>query len=263
MFDDTGEGDAVRGRDMLEKRLSGNQLKLIAVLSMLTDHAGYALYNGIIEGTPEPAAEYPVLYGIYLSMRVLGRIAFPIFAYLLVEGFFHTGNRRKYILRMGIFAMISEIPFNLFLTGSLFFPQYQNVFFTFVIGLCMMSGMEAIRRRVFGELGLVLQLLLVVAASGLAWILCVDYQFYGIMLIAVFYWFYGRAEWQCLLGFLWQMNCEAMWISRGGLLVSFLLLYLYNGERGKRKFGYAFYLFYPAHLLMLSWIFVNTINKQI
>lgn len=231
---------------MLEKRLNGNQLKLIAVLSMIIDHAGYAFMRGTLGD--------PAVNRIYMASRSFGRIAFPIFAYLLVEGFFHTKSRKKYILRMGIFALVSEIPFNLFLSGSFLYSKHQNVFFTFVIGLCMMAGMDAIRQRVFGELGLVLQLLAVVAASGLAWVLGVDYQFYGIMLIAIFYWFYGRPGWQCMVGCVWQMNCEGKWILRAGLIISFLLLWLYNGERGKRKFGYIFYLFYPVHLLVLSGI---------
>lgn len=236
---------------MLEKRLNGNQLKLIAVLSMVIDHAGYTIFYGV----PGGLLGHPVLYGVYTVLRFLGRIAFPIFAYLLVEGFFHTRSRKKYILRMGGFALLSEIPFNLFLSGSLSYARHQNVFFTFVIGLCMMGAMDAIRRRCFGESGLVLQLLTVVAACGIAWITGVDYQFYGIMLIAIFYWFYGRPVWQCALGFIWQINCEIAWISRIGLLISFLLLWLYNGERGTRKSGYGFYLFYPVHLLVLRWIY--------
>lgn len=239
---------------MLRKRLNGNQLKLIAVLSMIIDHTGYMFFCSVLGGTVETALEQPGLYKIYLMLRLIGRIAFPIFAYLLVEGFFHTHSRKDYILRMGIFALISELPFNYFISGSWLYPWHQNVFFTFVIGLGMMSAMEGIRRRVYGEAGLVLQLFAVLAASGLAWVLCVDYQFYGIMLIAIFYWFYGRPGWQCLLGFLWQMNCEAERVFTVGLAVSFLLLSLYNGERGKRKSGYAFYVFYPAHLLLLSWI---------
>ena len=240
---------------MLEKRLSGNQLKLIAVLSMVSDHMGYTLYCGALGGSPEAALVLPGLYRIYVILHMVGRIAFPIFAYLLVEGFFHTRSRKKYILRMGLFALISEIPFNLFISDGLFYPWHQNVFFTFVIGLCMMALMEAIRRRVYGELGLVLQLLTVIAASALAWVIYTDYQFYGIMLIAIFYWFYGRPGQQCLLGLIWQMGCEVEWILRLGVAFSFLLLYLYNGERGKKRFGYVFYLFYPAHLLVLSWIY--------
>lgn len=240
---------------MLEKRLNGNQLKLIAVLSMVIDHCGYILFCGALGGSWETAAQYPRLRMVYVISHLLGRIAFPIFAYLLVEGFFHTRSRKNYILRMGSFALLSEIPFNLFVAGRLGYPGHQNVFFTFFIGLCMMAATEGIRRRVFGEFGLVLQLLVVTAASGLAWVLCVDYQFYGIMLIAIFYWFREKPEWQCLFGFLWQMNCDVEWFSRAGLLISFLLLYQYNGERGKRGFGYAFYLFYPAHLLVLSWVY--------
>lgn len=153
------------------------------------------------------------------------------------------------------FALISEIPFNLFISDGLFYPWHQNVFFIFVIGLCMMAVMETIRRRVYGELGLVLQLLTVIAASGLAWVTCTDYQFYGSCSLQSFTGFPAGRGSQCLLGLIWQMGCEVEWILRLGVAFSFLLLYLYNGERGKRRFGYVFYLFYPAHLLVLSWIY--------
>lgn len=238
---------------MLEKRLNGNQLKLIAVLSMLLDHIGYILRVGLEQ---EPGiATGNLLYDYARPVLLLtGRIAFPIFAYLLMEGFYHTRNRKNYILRVGIFGLISEIPFNLFLSGSPFYSGHQNVFLTFFLGLCMMAAIEAIRRHIFGEPGLMMQLAVVVAACGLAWILKTDYQYCGIMLIAIFYWFRENPRWQCLLGFIWQINFETGLLLRSGLLISFLLLFLYNGERGKRKIGYFFYIFYPVHLLVLNWI---------
>lgn len=240
---------------MLEKRLNGNQLKLIAVLSMLLDHIGYIL--SVWFGQEAGIATANWLYDyIHPVLLLAGRIAFPIFAYLLVEGFYHTRSRRNYILRVFIFGLISEIPFNLFLSDSWCYFGRQNVFLTFFIGLCMMAAMEEIRHRLFGEPGLVLQLGVVQLACGLAWALKVDYQYCGIMLIAIFYWFRGNPGWQCLLGFIWQINFESGLLLRSGLAVSFLLLYLYNGERGKKRIGYFYYLFYPAHLLVLNWIYL-------
>lgn len=237
---------------MLEKRLNGNQLKLIAVLSMFLDHANYILWSVMAE-IPKNSMGSILYENIRPALLLAGRIAFPIFAYLLVEGFYYTRSRKNFILRVGIFGLISEIPFNLFLSGSLLYLGHQNVFLTFFIAICMMGAMEEIRRRFFGELGLALQLWVVVLACGLAWALKVDYQYCGIMLIAIFYWFRGNLQWQCLLGFIWQINFENGLLMRSGLLISFLLLYLYNGERGKKKIGYFFYLFYPLHLLALNW----------
>ena len=95
--------------------LSGSSLKIIAILSMVIDHfAASILYNGILlpaapisQGSP-----YWNLYLVYRAMRTIGRIAFPIFCFLLVEGFFYTSNRKKYALRMLVFALLSEFPFD-------------------------------------------------------------------------------------------------------------------------------------------------------
>ena len=77
----------------------------------------------------------------------IGRLAFPIFAFLCAEGFRRTGDRKRYMLRMLIFALISEIPFNFFYGGAAIYPFHQNVLFTFLLALCLMTGVEKVRRR--------------------------------------------------------------------------------------------------------------------
>lgn len=138
----SGEGSGKR------RGISGSTLKLVAVAAMLTDHiaavvlarqimdSGYlmAVYKG---GTAyaDWARDYGTLYQAYMIMRAIGRLGFPIFCFLLVEGFQKTRNVKKYGLRLGLFALISEIPFNLALTGEVTASGYQNVFLTLFLGL--------------------------------------------------------------------------------------------------------------------------------
>ena len=112
-----------------ERGLNGNQLKLIAVVSMLLDHIGVVLADG----------------ELYDLLRILGRAAFPIYAFLLVEGFFHTGSWKKYALRLGVFAGMSECFYDLALTGHPVDWRCQNVFLTLLLGLLMMQVLSWLR----------------------------------------------------------------------------------------------------------------------
>lgn len=122
--------------------ISGSTLKLLAILSMFIDHAGATVIRTICN---QPAiladASLRSLWNqIYSVSRSIGRIAFPIFCFLIVEGFLHTRNVRKYALRLFLFALISEIPFDLALKGNWYYPQKQNVYFTLLIGLLVLAG---------------------------------------------------------------------------------------------------------------------------
>ena len=113
--------------------LSGSVLKLIAVITMLIDHTGYVFYAF-------PAFREPLFTAlgetvtIYFILRKIGRLAFPIYCFLIGEGLIHTRNPIKYLLRLLIFAILSEIPFNLMVSGQLLCPEHQNVFFTLLLG---------------------------------------------------------------------------------------------------------------------------------
>ena len=101
--------------------LSSFALKCIALITMIIDHVGAILY-------PEARV-----------LRIIGRIAFPIYAFLVAEGFYHTKNVKKYMLRLLLFALVSEIPFDLALTGQILEFGHQNVFFTLFAGLLLME----------------------------------------------------------------------------------------------------------------------------
>lgn len=203
--------------------LDSFQLKCIAIVSMALDHTG------------------AVLYPSQIWLRCLGRIAFPIFCFLIVEGFFHTHDVRRYMGRLGVFALISEIPYDLAFRGVPLEYAHQNVFFTLLIGIGMMVLLE--RNREWPVKAVILLL-----AMWLAVLTRSDYNFRGVLLIFVFYIFHESRWLAVTAGGLWNFLYQGV-IQKYGVL-SVLPLALYNGERG-RKMKYFFYIFYPAHLLLL------------
>ncbi len=203
--------------------LDSFQLKCIAIVSMALDHTG------------------AVLYPSQIWLRCLGRIAFPIFCFLIVEGFFHTHDVRRYMGRLGVFALISEIPYDLAFRGVPLEYAHQNVFFTLLIGIGMMVLLE--RNREWPVKAVILLL-----AMWLAVLIRSDYNFRGILLIFVFYIFHEFRWLAVTAGGFWNFLYQGV-IQKYGVL-SVLPLALYNGERG-RKMKYFFYIFYPAHLLLL------------
>lgn len=248
-------------------RLNGNQLKLIAVVSMLLDHIGFLLVgDGIILPrleTGEPLGGWWILYCV---LRMVGRIAFPIFCFLLVEGFVHTRDWKRYALRLAAFAAVSEIPFDLMSSLEAVYWGAQNVFFTLLLGLLMMKALETVEARMSqgsaGRLGGwklqgagIAILVVIVLFCGAAWLLRTDYDYIGIMLIALFYWFRTDRLRLCALGFVWMSVTMRVLYFIPGLALGFLMIYFYNGQRGKWKGKYAFYLFYPLHLMILYGIY--------
>ena len=203
--------------------LDSFQLKCIAIVSMALDHTG------------------AVLYPSQIWLRCLGRIAFPIFCFLIVEGFFHTHDVRRYMGRLGVFALISEIPYDLAFRGVPLEYAHQNVFFTLLIGIGMVVLLE--RNREWPVKAVILLL-----AMWLAVLIRSDYNFRGVLLIFVFYIFHESRWLAVTAGGFWNFLYQGV-IQKYGVL-SVLPLALYNGERG-RKMKYFFYIFYPVHLLLL------------
>lgn len=231
-------------------------LKLIACATMFIDH-----FTEIF--IPQMGRLSHHAYGgissVYLAGRLIGRIAFPIYCFLLVEGFFRTRDRRKYMARMAVFALISEFPFDLAfqVTGKqirireLF--SYQNVMITLLLGLVLMYLYEWIKMKylmqplIFNTLGV----MAIVGIGYAAQCLKTDYGMGGILLIMVFYLFRGKKIWIFVgsaLVFVFFVNI----LELAGLF-AFIPIFLYNGERGPR-IKYAFYAFYPLHLLVLGGI---------
>lgn len=236
--------------------LSGSTLKLIAIVTMLIDHLGATVLRTLchlpsIKAVPGGQAFF---ISVYQSSRSVGRIAFPIFCFLLVEGFLHTRNAGKYAFRLFLFALISELPFDIALKGAWFYPQKQNVYFTLLIGLLVLIGFRFADSHFSGKgLHTLIRLLLSVLILGLgmrlSYLLQTDYNFKGVFLIALLYQLRQSRILQSLCG-----ACCVAWELPAP--IAFLPITLYNGKRGLQM-KYFFYWFYPVHLLILH--LINTI----
>lgn len=121
--------------------LSGAQLKLIAILSMLIDHVNKALIY------PKLVSNNGILTTVSNIFDIIGRIAFPLFCFMLVEGFFKTRSRKKYLLNLLIFGVISEVPFDMFTTASFFNTNWNNVMFTLALVLITIWSIDILKEK--------------------------------------------------------------------------------------------------------------------
>lgn len=225
-----------------KKGINSIQLKKLAIGLMVIDHIGAALLE-------------PILLSIYgyhniseawlfvdFILRLIGRLSFPLFCFVLVEGFIHTHDIKKYIIMMVSFAFLSEIPFDLAFSNILFDFSYQNVFFTLAIGLCVLQGLKLYRKS------LLKMLLIIITGCIVSIIMVTDYSYIGILLISIFYIFHNQKK-QCYIVSGWLLVYET--ITHFGIgIVSLIPIHLYNGEKGNRHYKYFYYWFYPVHLLL-------------
>ncbi len=231
--------------------LSGAALKWMALVSMLLDHTGLAfVWYGLIVHTR--AYGDATVVGVYYFLRGIGRLAFPLYCFLIGEGFRHTRSTPRYIGRLFLFALLSEIPFDLAFNRALFELGDQNVFFTLALGLLAIMAWE---RCTEGKsfLRYLLALFCAAAAMTAAWALQTDYGALGVLLILVMYVLREREALQALavtavLG-LMVLLAHSLWIELFGVL-ALVPLHFYNGERGRQP-KLLFYILYPAHLLFL------------
>lgn len=262
------------------KRLTSGALKIIALITMFIDHigAGVMLY-AIKAGIYPFGLDFDGAANLYYTLRGIGRTAFPIYCFLLVEGFYHTRSRFKYASNLGLFGLISEAIFDaafkvktdvanpdiiqLLLENKDRIFKASNVFFTLFIGLIVICALNYIEEKfrtdepvlfpVFyvmrNPLYLVLYLVPIVAGCGVAYYFNTDYDYIGILVIVAFYIFRNNPLFACIGAYLILLNIE----SEAWAWPAFLLILLYNGKPGvvTKKFKYVFYAFYPAHMLLL------------
>ncbi|MCM1569245.1 MAG: conjugal transfer protein TraX [Roseburia sp.] len=244
-----------------KKGLSGSTIKLIAVITMIIDHIGAAVLgryltqtgigNIMQSGSQEALAawmrEFYGLYATYEVMRYIGRVAFPIYCFLLVEGFFRSRDLRKYSLRLFLFAVISEIPFDLAFNGKVWYSGYQNVFFELFVGLLTIMGICAVGERIRSRFLNVLACIGITAAAAmLAEGMALDYGAIGIVCIVLLYSSASNKRRQIIVGalsFCWELTAP----------LAFIPISFYNGKRGL-SLKYFFYMIYPIHLLLLYFI---------
>lgn len=227
-------------------------LHIMAMLFMLCDH---------LWGTVVPGNDW---------LTCVGRLAFPIFAFMIVEGYFHTGNIKKYVLRLLLFAVISEIPFNLAMGSRFFYPIHQNVLWSFLISIWLIDWNEKIKKKQVWK-RIAIGFLTVCIGYVTGFVTFVDFHYAGVLTVFVFYFFRGR-KWWCYLGqfvCLWYINFEMLgglsyevnifgethFVARQGFAILALIpIWLYRGKQGyySKPLRYVYYAFYPLHLLVLG-----------
>lgn len=249
--------------------LSGAVLKNAAYVSMFIDHFFAVIFLNYMNLHLVNGGWDPALLPIYRMGRAVGRIAFILFAFLIVEGFYRTRSRARFLLRLFLFALLSEIPFDLAFSGSLIVWKNQNVYWTLFLGVLLLTVWEHLSHygRVWRDAG---RILIVIAACMAAFYGAVDYRFMGVLLILAFYLTRGKEKeiqyiavgLVMLLG-TWGSNLLRFADSYSAVnlfytslremygLLAFLLIFFYKGKKG-RQFSKPFYYgFYPVHLLIL------------
>lgn len=210
--------------------LNGFTLKLTAMVLMFIDHMGFILFPG------------------KTWLRVIGRLSFPIFAFFVAEGFYHTKSKKKYILRMLIFALITEPVFDIAFYVKIN-PVHQNVLFTFLMALFGLMVLDFITKKIPDAMASKLLGGLSFAIFALfAEVMRTDYGCFGVMLVYIFYTlrenFWSKHIFSCGLQLIWGVGIQKY------SALSTVLLMMYNGRQGP-KMKYLFYLFYPLHLVVL------------
>lgn len=233
----------------MNKPFTGSTLKWIAILTMLIDHVGACIIEVFVmnaHGTSPLAGrltgeQIMACYDFDIYLRLIGRVAFPIFCFLLVEGAVHTRNIGKYLIRLALFALLSEIPFDLAFHNMPFFAGSQNVYLTLALGLLAVWILKGWRQQVWRvPLGLLLP-------AFAAQFLRTDYGAVGVLVI-VFMYLLRDLPW--IRAVVCVLVLTAFNSVEWPVVFSFLLIALYNGERGRQP-KYFFYGFYPVHLMVL------------
>lgn len=245
------------------KCCSGSTLKLIAIITMFIDHLAFVLLTELLLA-PEyamEAAAYDTWMNIYGMMRHIGRSSFPIFCFLLAEGFFYTRSRKRYAMRLGIFALLSEAVFDAaFFNGMPW--EHQNVFFTLFIGFLTIWAMEVLKEQIdkwvgrskrrsvshAGLLTALVQLLICAAGCIAAYLFKTDYKYMGVLLIVIFYFFRSMPMIAAGAGYTMLACLNA---AEAASWPGFIGILMYNHEKGRTWNKYVFYAFYPVHLLLL------------
>ena len=239
------------------KRLTVSQegLKLIATVTMLLDHIGATLVYSMYAAarTAGDAELANAVVPVYQALRIIGRIAFPIYCFLLVEGYHHTRDLKKYIGRLAIGMVLAEIPFDLAVSGCIDWTG-SSVMVTLLLGVLMMVGMDCMKGW--------MKLLAIPSFYGIAEALGTDYAGHGILLIAMLALTRGVPKEK-----LWRTLGFAVLLWFGATvdigpfevpmemfaLIGLIPMFLYEGKKHTRNkwVQWGFYLFYPVHLLVL------------
>ena len=271
---------------MKKVSFSNAVLKNIAYLTMIIDHFFAVVFTEYIRRYTASGAETDQLLKIRSAGRAIGRTSFILFAFLAVESFIHTRSRRNYLLRLGLFAFVSEVPFDLAFSMKVVDQKSQNIFFTLFLGILVLivwewtaKNLRMLRKsRVRRDAGWYLctgifgglRIGSVLLGCAAAYWLSTDYKYMGVLLIFTFYLMRGRAFVPkvilagCVMFFgMWSINClryadiySVSYLFRFSMrelygLFAFIPIALYDGTKGRQLPKAVCYGFYPAHLLLL------------
>ncbi len=214
-------------------RTNGFILKIIAIATMVIDHFTAAFELAMPEN-------------IYYIGRNIGRISFPLFAYMIGVGYIHTKNKKNYLLRLVGVGLISEVLFDYLLFDKFFVMSYNNIFFTLALGLLALIISGYVRENIKNlYVAALVEYAVVFQIGYLAQFCHTDYGFYGVFLIYTFYiYLRSKSKITLLLPMLFGM------IQTPYVLPAYLLIYLDDGTHGRHLSKYITYLFYPAHILV-------------
>lgn len=235
--------------------VSSFTLHILAMTFMLCDHLWAILF---------PAEEW---------LTCVGRAAFPIFAFMIVEGYTHTHDLRRYLLRIFFWACLSEIPFDLMYGDSSFYPYHQNVLWTFFLSLLLIALIEKCRSRFHPLAAVPLSLMLAALGAVIGYLTMVDYYGAGILMVLVFYFFRGQ-DWKnrfIQLLCMYLLNVELLggyyyavplfgheieFVQQGFAMLSLIPIWLYRGRQGyhSKPFQCFCYAFYPVHIIVLLFL---------
>ncbi|MBS5989524.1 TraX family protein [Anaerococcus hydrogenalis] len=219
-------------------QINGAVLKYIAFISMFIDHFNKAII------TPYLNYQQP-LVAISTIFDIIGRIAFPIFAFMIVEGFYKTKSRGKYLRNLLIFAIISEIPYDMFQSKVFINNRSQNIMWALALGLLTLIIVDKLKGKIKNKYTwLILSILVVGVNAIIATLLSFDYDYYSIIIIFILYLFYDKRLVGSLISYL-------VIIKEVYAILGFAVINFYNGEKGKQNKLFN-YLFYPVHLLILG-----------
>ena len=242
-------------RKRLTIETTSASLHIIAMILMLCDH---------LWGTIVPGNDW---------LTCIGRISFPMFAFMIVEGYFHTSNLKKYVNRLLIFALISEIPFNLAMGSSIFYPIHQNVLWSFLISIGLIHWNEKAKETGENWKQVAVGSVTIILGYILGLLTMVDFYHAGILMVLVFY-FFRQKKWWSYIGqavCLWYINTELLggygyeiqlfgethFLQRQAFaMLALIPIWLYRGRQGyhNKLFQYICYGFYPVHLFVLGMI---------
>ncbi|MBP3261626.1 TraX family protein [Pseudobutyrivibrio sp.] len=240
--------------------ITGTGFKLIAVITMLIDHIAVGIVANIVRAGIEPFSFIQTI-DLYRLMRNIGRMAFPIYCFMLVEGFIHTRNVKKYALRLLFIAVISEIPFDLVSSDTFFTLEYNNVLWELLLGLIVLYAIAEIdKKQLTNRQTYFFRCTVVLIGMAIAYFTNLDYGEGGICCIAVMYTYVanGKQKLDRLIAFALGVVILILLSGATEAWAFFMLIpmFYYEGNRGfdNKALRLFFYLFYPVHLLILALI---------